>query len=120
MFITPHIIDTDFALLDEISEARKRDVARLGGDPRELSSNIVMLGTHPDVRQVGADVAGVFDMPAVAYPTSGELGVLPPNPTLPQPSLPPLIPPTPAPTQPLPAPVPGFDDIFGTANDTDG
>jgi general secretion pathway protein D len=125
VFITPHIIDTDFALLDEISEARKRDLARLGGDPSELASNIVMLGTHPDVRQVGPDVAGVFDMPAVAYPSSGDQGALQPQgqvvpqPLPPQPIPQPVPQPQPQP-DPLPPPVPGFDDIFGTANDTDG
>lgn len=76
-----------------------------------------MMGTHPDVRQIGAEVQGVFDMPSVAYPATGELGSMPAIPPAPPPE--PLPQPQPQP-QPLPPPVPGFDDIFGTGGDTDG
>ena len=90
VFITPHIIDTDFALLDELSEARKRDVERLGGDVRELSAGLAELDAA-DRRVLGTGMDAVFEMPSAAMPGSGERAGPPPPP---------------------PA-TPGFDDVFG-------
>src|SRR5690606_21154791 len=69
VFITAHIIDTDFALLDEITQARMADVERLGGKAADLMSSL----TAPDA-EFGATLLGgldpVFDMPTVALPPS--------------------------------------------------
>lgn len=99
IFITPHIIDTDFALLDELSEARKRDIERLGGDVRELSSALAS-AEGADRRVLGAGLDAAFEMPAVSFPTSGERAA--PAPPAPVP-----------PSDPAPAPAPGFDEVFG-------
>jgi general secretion pathway protein D len=93
VFITPHIIDTDFALLDELSEARKRDVERLGGDVRELTAEFSRVDPA-DRRAIGPGLDAVFEMPSPAYPAGGER--------------------TPAPAPPPPAQdKPGFDEVFG-------
>ncbi|RKY21651.1 MAG: hypothetical protein DRQ55_03490 [Planctomycetota bacterium] len=70
VFITAHIIDPDFALLDEISAARALDVERLGGDVRDLSSPIspdAVRGGRPTL--AGADL--LFKMPVAALPGGG-------------------------------------------------
>ncbi len=141
VFITPHIIDTDFALLDEISEARKRDVARLGGDVRALTADIVNVGDNPDSRLIKGGVVDVFSLPSAALPPSGDLGTLPspagkPVPSSPVPApMPVPVPVAPAPVPsaapapvpsavPVPAPAPapagtpGFDDVFGYDKDS--
>jgi general secretion pathway protein D len=107
VFITPHIIDTDFALLDEISEARKRDLARLGGDVRSLSADIVTVGDNPDSRLIKPGIVDVFALPSAALPQSGDQGA----------ATVPITPPSPA--APAPAPPPGFDDVFGYDKDKD-
>jgi general secretion pathway protein D len=106
VFITPHIIDTDFALLDEISANRKRDLDRLAGAVA-LSADPQLVGSSADARQLGEDVLGVFDLPDVAQPQGGELGTLP---------APPAGDPTPEPAPPAPPAepeLPDFDEVFG-------
>ncbi len=103
IFITPHIIDTDFALLDEISEARKRDMERLGGDVRDLSAGLASTD-GADRRVLGAGLEAAFELPAVAFPGSGERA--PAAPTAP-----------PAPVPAPAAPATGFDDVFGLGQD---
>ena len=117
VFITPHIIDTDFALLDEISEARKRDMARLGGDVRSLSADIVTVGDNPDSRLINGGVGDVFALPSAALPASGDMGSktgATPSSALPAPA-PPAAAPAPAP--PAQPGTPGFDDVFGYDKD---
>lgn len=98
IFITPHIIDTDFALLDELTEGRKRDLERLGGDVRELTAELPR-STDADRRQLGAGLDAVFEMPSAAFPAGGEGAA-------------------PAPAKPNEAePTPGFDDVFGYGED---
>ncbi len=92
VFITPHIIDTDFALLDELSEARKRDVERLGGDLSELTAGLSELDAA-DRRVLGQDLGSVFELPSAAFPDSGEREGPPPPPPPPE--------------------TPGFDEVFG-------
>jgi general secretion pathway protein D len=114
VFITPHIIDTDFALLDEISASRKRDIERLNGELGSLTGALAP-GTEFG-RDTGVEldpgVSGVFDIPAVAHPASGELpaaqGAVPATPPrAPEPA------PQPAPAPPAAEPLPGFDEVFG-------
>ena len=129
VFITPHIIDTDFALLDEISAARRYDYDRLGGDIADLAAGFGQAGIDADMRQIGPTIQYVFDMPTSAFPVGGG-GVAPTTsvvPTMPPPleAPPPLADPgTPQPVQPgplvpeaVPQPAPqadpGFDDVFG-------
>ncbi|MHC5211745.1 MAG: secretin N-terminal domain-containing protein [Planctomycetota bacterium] len=116
VFITPHIIDTDFALLDEISASRKRDIERLNG---ELGS---MTGALTPGTQFGAGspaeldpaVSGVFDIPAVAHPSAGDVqAAADPLPVVTPPAPPP--PPTPAAD-----PLPGFDEVFGYGSESKG
>lgn len=108
VFITPHIIDTGFARLDELSESRRRDYSRLGGDVSGLSADFVFDANNPDLRMLDPAIEQVFELPSVALPDSGERGaVLVPDPN-------PVPPPLPA------APPPGtpsFDDVFGTPSD---
>lgn len=73
VFITAHIIDTDFALLDEITQARMSDVERLGGDLSELSGSLSADESELDAQGL-AGLDPVFDMPTVAVPTWGERG----------------------------------------------
>jgi general secretion pathway protein D len=116
VFITPHIIDTDFALLDEISASRKRDIERLNGELGSLTGALA-----PGAR-FGADskevlspgVGGVFDIPAVAHPAAGDVPVVPAAPQVPAP-----VPPAPAPA-PAAEPLPGFDEVFGYGGGTQG
>lgn len=69
IFITAHIIDGDFALLNEISAARKQDVDRLGGDLTELVGS---LSADPDADLPAlTDLDDLFDMPTPALPSSG-------------------------------------------------
>jgi len=98
IFLTPHIIDTDFAKLDEISEARMRDVERLGGNVADLAAALPR-GGSPDTRILGANVEAIFEMPVLSLPDSGPQ----PDGSVPAPA------PPPAP----PAGTPGFDDVFG-------
>ena len=98
VFITPHIIDTDFALLDELTEGRKRDLERLGGDVRELSAELSR-SSDADRRQFSQGLDAVFEMPSAAFPSSGE-GAAPP-----------------AAPKTGTAPTPGFDDVFGYRED---
>jgi general secretion pathway protein D len=102
VFITPHIIDTDFALLDELSEGRKRDLERLGGDVRELTAELPS-ATDADRRQLSDELDAVFEMPSAAFPSSGERGTAPAAPA----TAPAAAPPSTAPA------TPGFDDVFG-------
>jgi len=70
VFITAHIIDGDFALLNEISAARQQDIERLGGDLSELVGSVSI--SEEDDRIVpltGLDE--VFDMPTPSLPSSG-------------------------------------------------
>lgn len=70
VFITAHIIDGDFALLNEISAAREQDIERLGGDLSELVGSVSV--SEEDDRIVpltGLDE--VFDMPTPSMPSSG-------------------------------------------------
>ena len=110
VFITPHIIDTDFALLDEISANRKRDLDRLGGAVG-LTADPQLVGSSADFRQPGDEVMGVFDLPDVAQPQGGELGTLPAPGDVEEP-------PAPAP-DPQP-PLPDFDEVFGYEKDQAG
>jgi hypothetical protein len=90
VFITPHIIDTDFALLDELSEARKRDVERLGGDVSDLTASLSSVDPA-DRRAIGPGLDAVFEMPSAAMPQAGERtpGAAPaPTPTPPPPEPP--------------------------------
>jgi general secretion pathway protein D len=70
VFITAHIIDTDFALLDEISSAREQDYERLGGDISELQGSLKVSGSTDEVRRLG-DLEQIFQMPTVSVPESG-------------------------------------------------
>ncbi|GJM20339.1 MAG: putative type II secretion system protein D [Planctomycetota bacterium] len=72
VFITAHIIDTDFALLTEISEARKGDVERLGGDISELVGSLVPEGAESEDLPALAGVEALFDLPVAAMPATGE------------------------------------------------
>jgi general secretion pathway protein D len=73
VFITSHIIDTDFALLDEISAARKQDLERLGGDVRDPSSSLSAELDTDTVLSTGlSDVQEVFEMPTVSVPSTGD------------------------------------------------
>jgi|RhiMethySRZTD1v2_1073278.scaffolds.fasta_scaffold08287_3 general secretion pathway protein D len=110
VFITPHIIDTDFALLDEISANRKRDLDRLGGSVG-LTADPQLVGSSADFRSPNDAVLGVFDLPDVAQPPGGEIGTVP----APQPAQPPQAPP-PQQGQPLP----DFDEVFGYEKDQPG
>ncbi len=96
IFITPHIIDTDFALLDELSANRQRDVERLGGDIRTLTADPQRLGDSANLRALGDDLLRVFDMPSLATPPTGELGVR---------SAPPAVTPE--------EPAPDVEEVFG-------
>ncbi|MFT7464947.1 MAG: general secretion pathway protein D [Pseudohongiellaceae bacterium] len=70
VFITAHIIDGDFALLNEISAAREQDVERLGGDLSELVGSVSVSEDDDRILPLtGLDE--VFDMPTPAMPTSG-------------------------------------------------
>ena len=109
VFITPHIIDTDFALLDEISANRKRDLDRLGGAVG-LTADPQLVGSSADFRSPNDAVLGVFDLPDVAQPQGGEIGTVP----APQP------PPKPAPPPPQTQPTPDFDEVFGYEKDHPG
>ncbi len=71
VFITSHIIDTDFALLDEISAARAQDVERLGGDVGDLVSSLTT-DDVPDALPRLTGVEQVFEMPVVSVPSVGE------------------------------------------------
>ena len=79
VFITSHIIDTDFALLDEISAARRADVNRLGGDLSELVSSL-STEDMPDEMPVLSGLDEVFEMPTVAVPPVGERDAVPTGP----------------------------------------
>jgi len=78
VFITSHIIDTDFALLDEISAARKADVDRLGGDLSELTSSLRQ-DAMSDGLPTLSGLDEVFEMPTVSVPASAGGGALPPT-----------------------------------------
>ncbi len=78
VFITSHIIDTDFALLDEISAARQQDVERLGGDISELVSSLTT-DDVPDSLPRMTGLEQVFEMPTVAVPSTGERQVATPT-----------------------------------------
>jgi general secretion pathway protein D len=107
VFITPHIIDTDFALLDELSEARRRDLERLGGDVRELSAGLAS-ADGADRRVLGAGLQTAFELPAIALPSTGERVAPAP--------IPPTAPATPPAAEPA-APAAGFDEVFGLGQD---
>jgi general secretion pathway protein D len=77
VFITSHIIDTDFALLDEISEARKQDYERLGGDMGDLVSSLTTDGV-PDSLTPIAGLEQVFEMPTISVPGTGNREVAAP------------------------------------------
>jgi general secretion pathway protein D len=110
VFITPHIIDTDFALLDEISANRKRDLDRLGGAVG-LTADPQLVGSSADFRHPGEEVMGVFDLPDVAQPQGGEVGTVPAPADVEER-------PTPAPdAQP---PLPDFEEVFGYEKDRAG
>lgn len=72
VFITAHIIDTDFALLTEISEARKGDVERLGGNIADLVGSLVPEGANSDDLPTLSGVEALFDLPVAAMPATGE------------------------------------------------
>ncbi len=117
VFITPHIIDTDFALLDEISEARKLDYERLGGNVSQLTAAYGVAGTDADLRPLDSRIDTAFDMPSAAIPTSGAsveqvspaaLDVIDPRP---------FVPPAAPPQQNN---SPSFDDVFGFGGDGGG
>ncbi len=122
VFITPHIIDTDFALLDEISSARKRDMERLGGDVRDLAGDLSNLGDSPDLRRIGDDISGVFEMPSAALPSSGEQAAPPAGAgAAAAPKQAPAPKPAPSPAPAAEPETPGFDDVFGYGpDDKDG
>jgi type II secretory pathway component GspD/PulD (secretin) len=115
VFITPHIIDTDFALLDEISAARRFDYDRLGGDISDLAAQFGSQGINADMRQIGPTIQYVFDMPTTAFPGAGDQDAVnqytPPPMAEPQPQ--PMPQPAPPPTPAEPTGDPGFDDVFG-------
>ncbi len=124
VFITPHIIDTDFALLDEISAVRRLEYKRLGGDISGLSTELASLGENPDTRSLGSMINSVFDMPTPISPAGGEQGGTLGSPSAKEPDVPrsapvpiPVVPiqptPVPVPITPVPAGDPGFDDVFG-------
>lgn len=110
VFITPHIIDTDFALLDELSANRKRDLDRLGGDVA-LTADPQLVGSSADVRKPGIEVLGVFDLPDVAQPKGGEVGTIPAAPAATPQTQP--KPPAPAPAPSAEPELPSFDEVFG-------
>lgn len=83
VFITAHIIDPDFALLDEISAARAADVERLGGDVADLSSSISTTGADADPLALAASPA-LFALPVVAVPSGGPAGAPPASGSPPQ------------------------------------
>ncbi len=117
VFITPHIIDTDFALLDEISTNRRRDLERLGGNVGSLTADPSPWNDDADTRHLGPEAGSVFQMPSAAWPRAGESGVVPlpttePAAAAPVP-VPAITPPPAAPAAPAPSGVPGFDDVFG-------
>ncbi len=94
VFITPHIIDTDFALLDEISELRRRELQRLSGDVHDLAMLPASLDDHGDLLDLDhSDLDLIFSMPTPALPPSGEWS-------------------TPA-TTPTTSSTKSFDDVFG-------
>ncbi|MFG0317863.1 MAG: secretin N-terminal domain-containing protein [Planctomycetota bacterium JB042] len=71
-FITPHIISDDFANLDDLSYAKKKELEALNGkihivDPDWDRDNA-------DTRILDSGIAGVFDLPAYASPPAGEVG----------------------------------------------
>jgi general secretion pathway protein D len=70
VFITSYIIDTDFALLDEISQARKQDYERLGGDVSDLMSSITS-DSLPDTMPALTGLEQVFEMPTISVPEVG-------------------------------------------------
>ncbi|MDG2149416.1 MAG: secretin N-terminal domain-containing protein [Planctomycetota bacterium] len=70
VFITSYIIDTDFALLDEISQAREQDYERLGGDVSELMSSITS-DNLPDSLPALTGLEQVFEMPTISVPEVG-------------------------------------------------
>lgn len=73
VFITPHIIDTDFALLDEMSELRRRELERFSGNIQELAVMPPSMGPDGDLLGLdGSDLDMIFSMPTPALPASGE------------------------------------------------
>ncbi len=71
VFITPHIISDDFANLDDLSYAKKKEMEALNGkislvDPDWDRDNA-------DTRVLDAGVSGVFDLPSYASPPGGEI-----------------------------------------------
>lgn len=73
VFITPHIIDTDFALLDEISELRRRELERLSGDIQDLALMPPSLDGDGDLLGLEtSDLDMIFSMPTPALPASGD------------------------------------------------
>jgi general secretion pathway protein D len=117
VFITPHIIDTDFALLDEISASRKRDIERLNGELGSLTGALEPNAAFGVGGREALDpgVSGVFEIPAVAHPVSGDVTA----PGAPPPAAPPPGPVTPPPA-PAPEPLPGFDEVFGYGGESKG
>ena len=70
-FVTPHIITDDFANLDDLSYAKKKEMEALNGkidivDPDWDRDNA-------DTRILDAGIAGVFDLPAYTSPPGGEV-----------------------------------------------
>jgi len=118
VFITPRIIDTGFARLDELSEARRRDYSRLGGDVSSLSADFSFDASNPDMRVLDPSIEQVFELPSVAVPRSGEREGPPPSMPDPNPRAAP--PPRPAPERDAPRATPSFDDVFGTPLSDDG
>ncbi|MED5330023.1 MAG: type II and III secretion system protein, partial [Planctomycetota bacterium] len=110
IFITPHIIDSDFALLDEITDLRKREAIKLSGDlPISFSTDLNYPGDAGAVQEISEALESVFSIPTPAFPPAGEMGGDTPH-----------VETTPANTPPLPAPeseVPSFDEIFGVDTD---
>ncbi len=120
IFITPHIIDTDFALLDEISAARQFDYERLGGNIEDLSAPFGGAGTDADMRHLNS-TSWLFEMPTTSFPQSGNNGYAPGGgaPMAPAPVTPTPMPmPTPVPV--APPSTPSFDDVFGTGQNPTG
>jgi hypothetical protein len=67
----------DFALLDEISEARMQDFERLGGDVGQLVSSLTM-DDVPDSLTPISGLEQVFEMPTISVPGTGSREVASP------------------------------------------
>lgn len=71
VFITPHIIEDDFANLDDISTEKKKEVEALTGKVAIIDPDFEYV--NRDKRVIDAGVNWVFEIPSYAEPDSGEI-----------------------------------------------